>query len=89
MAAAPSGRYDNELRWETLIAEAHAAFLQTCSLKLSEPIFHAPNEEFLSVSPSFCVTACAAFIFKLQILTVRVKPAGRCSPRAATHPFTR
>jgi hypothetical protein len=40
----------NEERWESLVAEAHAAFLLTCSLRLSEPSSHSINEDFMSVS---------------------------------------
>jgi hypothetical protein len=49
MAVAPSGRSVSDKRWETLVADAQAAFLRICALKHVELSAHAPNEELISV----------------------------------------
>lgn len=48
MAVAPSGRSVSDKRWETLVADAQAAFLRICALKHVELSAHAPNEELIS-----------------------------------------
>ncbi len=90
MAVARSGSADNEQRWQTLMAQAHAAFLQVCSLKLSEASYSSPSEEFLSVSQMFFLIVCCMHSYSLlQCLMMRVKPAGCFYSRAATASFIR
>jgi hypothetical protein len=65
MAVAPSGRSVSDKRWETLVADAQAAFLRTCALKHAEPSAHAPNEELISVCQKLEFVGCLySYLFR-------------------------